>query len=131
MTARAPVEVVTSFLDAFQCGDFELARSFLSNERFSYRGPIDRFDSADEFIVDISRIGAILKRIELRRIFADGDEVCAIVTYVTTIEDIANTRAANWARVENERIVSIESFLDARAYARMFDPQLTQSPTGE
>jgi len=120
----APLDVVNGFLDAIEAGDLDTAASFLSSAHFSYRGPIDRFHSADEFLADIARLSSILKRIERRRFFADGDEVVAIVTYVTTVEDIANTRAAHWVRVADGRIVSIEGFLDARAYARMFEPEL-------
>lgn len=119
-----PVDVVTEFLDAVETGDMVGAARVLSGDRFSYRGPIDHFTSADEFIADLSKLGSILRRIDRRRIFADGDEVCAIVTFVTTIEDIANTRAVHWVHVEEGRIVSIEGFLDARAYARMFEPEL-------
>ena len=121
---RRPVDVVTEFLDAVESGDMVSAARVLSGDRFSYRGPIDHFTSADAFIADLSKLSSILRRIDRRRFFADGDEVCAIVTFVTTIEDIANTRAVHWVRVEDGSIVSIEGFLDARAYARMFDPEL-------
>ena len=119
-----PVEIVTEFLDAVENGDFRRAGQMLSSEGFSYRGPIDQFDTAKAFLDDLARISTILKRIERRRFFSDGNEVCAIVTYVTTVEDVANTRAAHWLRIENGLIVSIEGFLDARAYARMFEPEL-------
>ncbi len=121
--APAPVDVVNDFLDAVETGDMERASECLSSDSFSYVGPIDRFERAEDLIEDLSRLGTILKCIERRRVFVDGDEVCVIVTYVTTVDDIANTRAAHWVRVENGRIVSIEGFLDTRNFARMFEPQ--------
>ena len=119
-----PAELVISFLDAVEQRNFAAAKRHLSSTEFSYHGPIDHFDNRDDFIADIARLETILKRIERRRLFCDGDEVCIIVTYVTTVEDIASTRAAHWVRVHDGTIVSIEGFLDARAYARMFDPEL-------
>jgi len=117
------LDVVNSFFDAMEARDFERAETLLSADDFSYVGPIDNFDNAGAFIRDISRIGSILEGLNRRRMFVDGDEVCAIVTYETTLEVIESTRIAHWIRVEQGRITRIESFFDARAYAGMFDPQ--------
>jgi ketosteroid isomerase-like protein len=116
-------EVVNAFLDAIESRDFERAETLLSAERFSYQGPIERFDSAADFIGSISRIGSILEDLKRRRMFVDGEEVCAIVTYETTLEAIESTRTAHWIRIEHGRITRIESFFDARPYADMFDSE--------
>ena len=121
---ETPIEIVTEFLDAVEQGNSQRAGRMLSSDQFSYRGPIDHFDNVEAFLDDLAKLSTILKRIERRRLFSDGNEVCAIVTYVTTIEEVANTRAAHWLKIENGLIVSIEGFLDARAYARMFEPEL-------
>ncbi len=55
--------------------------------------------------------------------FVQGDEVCAILTYETTMDELESTRMAHLIRVSEGRISSIESFFDVRAYARMFDTE--------
>lgn len=123
MTAPTPLDIVNAFLDAIEARDFDRAAAYLSSNGFSYQGPIDCFESADAFIKDISSVGTILERIERRRMFVDGDEVCAILTYETTIDELESTRIAHWIRVSDGHISRIESFFDVRAYARMFDPE--------
>ena len=116
-------DVINAFLDAIESRDFDRASTFLSTERFNYRGPIDQFDDPKAFIEDISSIGTILKRIERHRVFVDDDEACVIATYFTTIEDLQSTQVAHWIRLEHGKITNVESFFDVRAYARMFDPE--------
>jgi len=116
-------DIISDFLDAVENRDFDRALSFLSAEEFSYRGPIDHFDDPKVFIQDISTIGTILKSIERRRVFIDGNEACVIATYYTTMADLQTTRVAHWIRLKHSKIISVESFFDVRAYARMFDPE--------
>ncbi len=118
-----PAETVIAFLDAFESLDFDAARALLADGDFRYDGPIDHFRDAAAFIDNISNIGQILERIERRQVFAEGGEVCVICTFWTTIDEIEHTRVALWCHVEAGRITRIESFLDVRAYARMFDPE--------
>ena len=122
-TEHSALDVVNKFFDAVEARDFERAQALLSADNFSYEGPIERFDNAAAFVQSFSRIGSILEALKRRRMFIDGDEVCAILTYETTLEAIESTRIAHWICVEQGRITRIESFFDARAYARMFEPE--------
>jgi len=114
--------VVEDFLDAFERADFTRLSALLVSDGFSFEGPIDRFDSPADFVRDLEKYALILKRIERRRLFVDGREACAVLTFVTSVADIEQTRVVVWVRTDAAgRIVRIESFLDARAYARMFE----------
>ena len=121
--APTALEVVTAFFDAVEARDFERAQTLLSADNFSYEGPIEKHRNAAAFIQSISRFGTILESLERRRIFVDGDEVCALMKYETSIESIESMRIAHWLRVEQGKITRIESFFDARGYAAMFDTQ--------
>ena len=113
---------VEGFLEAFEHADFARVQSLLSREAFSYEGPIDRFEAVGPFIVDLEKYALILKRIERRRLFVDGHEACAVLTFVTSVSDIERTRAVVWVQTDDGGLITrIESFLDARAYARMFE----------
>jgi hypothetical protein len=117
------------FLKAFEAGDFEQIQACLAPSGFEFEGPVDRFDDAGEFVRDLEKYTLILKRIERRRIFVDGREGCAVLTFVTSVSDIERTRVVVWVKTDtNGRIVRIESFLDARAYTRMFEEAALISP---
>jgi hypothetical protein len=121
VTEQHTQDVVDAFIDAIESRDFDRAAGYLSREQFSYRGPMQGFDDPDDFISDISRVGAILKRIDRRKIFVDGSEVCVIYDFVSTLSELASTRVALWIGVRNGKIASIEVFFDAHAYASMFE----------
>lgn len=114
-------DLVDCFLDAIEAREFEQAQRCLSGDEFFYLSPIETFANAADFIADASRVGPILKRIDRRKLFVDGDEACAIFNLITTIDALANTRVAQWMKVRNGKIVSIEVFFDAHAYSSMFE----------
>jgi ketosteroid isomerase-like protein len=116
---RETTAVVEAFLDAFDDNDFEGMRVQLAGG-FVYDGPLDHFSDPDSFVKDLEKYGQVVRRIERRRLFVDGDEACVILTFVTTIQDIERTRMAMWLRVEDGKIARIEGFLDPRAYVHMF-----------
>lgn len=115
-----PKQIVQAYLDAIAERDFERARRLLADECFSQRSPIASYDSADAYVADITRVGAILERIERRRMFVDGEDVCVVVNYVTRMDRRQVTPVVHWMRVEQGRISSIESFFDARGYDEMY-----------
>lgn len=114
-------EIVRAYFDAIANRDFQRVRSLLADNDFSTRSPISTFDNADAYVADISRIGPILENIEQRKIFVDGDDVCAILDYVTRMDRRLVSPVAHWFHLANGKIVSIESFFDARGYAEMFE----------
>lgn len=115
-----PAEVVNAYLDAIAAGDFVRARRCLADQDFSNRSPISTFDNADAFIADISRVGAILERLERRKLFVDGNDVCVILDYVTYMEKRQVTPVVHWMRVVGGKITTIETFFDARIYEALF-----------
>jgi ketosteroid isomerase-like protein len=114
-------EVVERFLAAFEEGDFEAARRCLGEERFAYLGPTRAFERADAYLADLAHMRLILKRLEVRRVFSDGDDVCVIFDFHSTLADLAHNRVAEWFTVAGGRIVRIEVFLDASPYNRLFE----------
>jgi hypothetical protein len=121
MSAPPADAVVLAFLDALEQRDFERAAGYLSRERFSYVGPTSHFDSAADFLSDISRIGPILKSFQRRRTFVDGSDVMVVFDFIATIPELSNTRVAEWLRVEDGLITYMELFFDAHAYVSMFE----------
>lgn len=120
MAELSPRDVVDAYFGAIAARDFEQARRWLADEGFSSCSPIASFDDADAYIADVSRVGPILEGLRHRHTVADGEEVCAVVEYVTHFDRRVVSPVAYWMRVRNGRIAAIESYFDARAYAEMF-----------
>lgn len=121
METSDPAKVVNTYLDAIAAGDFARARRCLADQGFSNRSPISTFDSADAFVADISRVGAILERIGRRKMFVDGNDVCVILDYVTYMDKRQVTPVVHWMRIAGGKITGIETFFDARVYEALFE----------
>lgn len=120
MSQQSPESIVTAFIDAIEARDFECARRYLSDTQFSYHSPVSRTDDADTFVIIISRVGPILEGIERRRTFVDGNNVCSILNYRTTMEALQEVPVVQLATVADGKIVALEALFDASAYNRMF-----------
>ncbi|MGE0372037.1 MAG: nuclear transport factor 2 family protein [Gammaproteobacteria bacterium] len=113
--------VMLRFLDALVERDFSRARACLSDNGFVYSSPLSVFNDPDAFITDISRLGAILEKLETRRLFADGAEVCVIVNFKVRMAELSSIDVALWASVERDRITSMDAFFDGRKYDALFE----------
>jgi limonene-1,2-epoxide hydrolase len=121
MSPETPVEVVSAYLDAFEDRDFERARQYLSDSTFHYRSPVTQVNNADAFTSIISRIGPILERIERRKIFTKGDEVCVIMHIITSMEGMKDMPLVQLAKVADGKITDMEVFFDASEYNKLFE----------
>ncbi len=119
MSRQSPESIVTAFIDAIEARDFECARGYLSDTQFTYRSPVSRTDNADTFIALISRIGPILERIERHRTFIDGNDVCSILHFRTTMEALKEVPVVQLATVAAGKIIALETFFDASEYNKM------------
>jgi hypothetical protein len=124
MKTQTPDEVVAALLDAFEARDFERARTFLSDDTFSYRSPIESFASADAFISNIARVGPILERIDRCKTFVDGNEVCSVLKVHTTMDTLDAAPVAQLATVVDGKITAMEAIFDATEYNRMIVPHV-------
>jgi len=121
MTEPAAGKIVTAFLDALEARDFERLRTFLSDTGFSYRSPVSMTDNVDDYITLISRVGPILEGIERVRTFVDGDDVCSILRFRTTMETLKEVAVVQLTTVTDGKIVAMEVFFDASEYNKMFE----------
>jgi hypothetical protein len=75
------------------------------------RGPATTRTSAADFLGALKRLGAIHVRTDVKRVFADGDEVCVIYDFVTDTPAGA-LPTIEWMRFEGDRIRSINLYYD-------------------
>lgn len=121
MPSETPVELVERYFDAILARDDVAVRTCLADRGFLYQSPIGTFTDADAFSQFVSMTGGILYDIERRRTFADGDDVCHWLVFLTQMSERISTPAVQWARVKDGRIVSIELLFDPYRYRRLFD----------
>ncbi|HWU87803.1 MAG TPA: nuclear transport factor 2 family protein [Kofleriaceae bacterium] len=109
---------VEQFHGHFANKDWARARELLHDD-LSFEGPIDRFSRADDYIQAVRRLDAICKRVEVRKVLVDGDDVCVIWDMITDTP-IGTAPIAEWFHVSGQKIDRVRVFFDARPFAAMF-----------
>ena len=119
MAGAESARIIEAYFKAFEERNFDQVRACLS-ESFSYTGPTARFDSPDSFLENIWHVGQILHRIEIRKTFVEGDNVCSILNFHVHLDEPRRVPVVQWAIVTEGEIASIEVFFDATEYSLMF-----------
>ncbi|MCK8516881.1 nuclear transport factor 2 family protein [Methylonatrum kenyense] len=120
--------LVETFLQAIEMHDPEGARACLADEGFHYRSPISEFTDADSFIADMTYRTGIVQRMEIRKAFADGNDLCHILSVHIQISSRVRVDAVIWSRVLDGRIQWMEVLFDAYPYRALF-PAGTEPPS--
>jgi ketosteroid isomerase-like protein len=111
-------QVAEEFFAAWTGKDFDRARALLHDD-LSFTGPIDTFDNADAYLRAIQGLSQIVTGADRRKVFVDGDDVCVI--YDLKTGPVPSAPTAEWYRVRDGRIASIQVFFDARPFAPLFE----------
>lgn len=120
---NTPEAIVESYMNAIGERDFDKARGYLSDNNFYYTSPIGNYDDADKFIHSLFGIGPVLEKVEIEKLFTNGNEVMAIIDIMTTLRGYTKYHLAMWFRIEKTRIAAIDAIFDASAYKEMFIEQ--------
>ncbi len=110
-------EIVMKLQEALEKLDFAGARSLLHDD-VMVQGPIESFQTADSYIEATKQLAAIVERIDIKKIFADGDDVCLLYDMVTSLP-VATTFIAEWYQVSGNKIRSIRGVYDPLPFTRM------------
>ena len=111
-------EIVLGFQKALGGGDWDVARQFLSN-RLSFVGPFESLDRPEPVLDALRRLHPIIERIEPKKMFVDGDDVCMLYDMVTKTP-AGTAFICEWYRVKGDKIASIRVVFDARPFAPLF-----------
>jgi|SRR5437762_5449794 len=115
MTMADAAEIVSDFRQTMGRGDFASARRLLRDD-LSFRGPIGVFDTADAFIEAWKALPMVVERVEVRKVFADGGDVCVLFDLVTK-RPAVTVLVAEWYRVTDGQIAMMRAVFDARPFA--------------
>ncbi len=111
-------EIVKSYQTALGAGDFAAARKLMQDD-MTFQGPFDTFHTADEYLEAVKRLAAIIQRIDLRKVFVDGEDVCVLYDMVTNTP-AGTAFIAEWYQVQGGKIAALRAVFDARPFAALF-----------
>jgi limonene-1,2-epoxide hydrolase len=111
-------EIVEQYKEAMGRADFAAARKLLHDDLF-FQGPLDTFHQADDYIAASQRLANIIQRIDVKKIFADGNDVCVLYDMVTNTPT-GTAFIVEWYQVRGDKIGELRAVFDARPFAPMF-----------
>jgi ketosteroid isomerase-like protein len=110
-------KIVSTFFEALGRGDFAHARNSLHDE-FEFQGPIDTFSSPAPFLEALRQLHHIVERVDVKKMFVDGNDVCVLYDMVTRTP-AGTAFIAEWYRVAGDKIASMRAVFDARPFVSM------------
>jgi ketosteroid isomerase-like protein len=113
-----PIEVAQSFKAALGKGDVAAARKLMHDD-MTFQGPLEAFSAPEPYLAALGKLASIVERIEVKKLFADGDDVCMLYDMVTRTP-AGTAFIAEWLQVRDGRIAKIRTVFDARPFAAMF-----------
>ena len=118
MTSESAGEIVQSYQMALGKGDFASARALMRDD-MTFQGPFDTFHTADAYLVPLKQLATIIERIDLKKVFVDGDDVCVLYDMVTNTP-AGTAFIAEWYQVRGGKIASLRAVFDGRPFAPLF-----------
>jgi len=118
MSMASAKEIVERYKAAMGRGDFTAARQLLHDDLL-FQGAIDTFNRADEYLEASKRLANIIQRIDVKKVFAEGNDVCVLYEMVTNTP-AGTAFIVEWYQVRGEKIGSLRAVFDARPFAALF-----------
>ena len=112
-----PKETVLAFQKAIEKKDFTAARK-LVHDNLEFRGPLDTFHKADDYLHTIQKLSSIVEGVEILKVFEDGNDVGLFCDLTTKV--VGTAFVAEWYKVSDGKIMSVRVVFDARPFAAMF-----------
>jgi len=118
MGSTSAGEVVESYRTALGSGEFATARKFMQ-DNMTFQGPFDTFSTADQYLEASRRLATIIQRIDVKKVFIDGDDACVLYDMVTNTP-AGTAFIAEWYHVTGGKIAALRAVFDGRPFAAMF-----------
>jgi hypothetical protein len=114
-----PNVVVDRYLDSFYRGDFDTARTLLSND-LSFKGPFVQVDGADRFVASADGLRQIVRGHRTLRQWQDGNEVSTL--YQMQLETPAgkgSVLVSEWNTVREGKVASAVLVFDTAEFQKL------------
>ena len=89
------------------------------HDDLAFYGPIDTFNQADDYLAASKRLANIIQRIDVKKVFVDGNDVCVLYDMVTNTP-AGTAFIAEWYQVSGGKIAALHAVFDARPFAALF-----------
>ncbi|HYV65099.1 MAG TPA: nuclear transport factor 2 family protein [Myxococcales bacterium] len=114
-----PKSLAIEYLDAVGKKDLARVEELLAPD-LKFTGPAMARATSQEFISALKRLGAIHVRNDVKKAFADGNDVCVIYDFVTDTPAGA-LPTIEWLHFEEGRISSINLYYDRVPWKSVMD----------
>lgn len=121
-TMHPSEKLVRAWVAAFYGGDAETARRHLADD-VAFVGPSAQFHGADALVRTMGHVAPGVERVEIERVFVDGDEVALFYDLVLD-HAVRRMSIAEWDTLRDGKIASIRLVLDT-------GPFTPRAPKGE
>jgi len=101
--AVAPQVRAVSYFEALARKDRAAIRAMLVDDG-SFIGPLQSFTEADAFMNEADIFMRLTKKVDIKRVLADGDDVCIFWDYTTIVPSIPVIPVAAWLTIEADKI---------------------------
>lgn len=109
-----PKTIALTYIDACARKDFDAVAPLLSRD-FSFVGPGNALTGPAPYLAVLRHIGRVWLRSDVKRVFADGADVCVIYDFVTDTPAGA-VPIVEWLRIEGGQIQSVTLVFDRVAF---------------
>ncbi len=107
---RDPKSIALAYIDGCGRKDLDAVAPLLAPD-IHFAGPSGTIDGAEPYLAVLRKIGVVWVRSDVRKVFADGNDVCVIYDFVTDTPAGA-VPTVEWLHVEDGRIRSVNLFFD-------------------
>jgi ketosteroid isomerase-like protein len=114
-----PKALAIEYLEAVGKKELTRVEELLAPD-LKFTGPAMARSTSQEFISALKRLGAIHVRNDVKRVFADGNDVCVIYDFVTDTPAGA-LPTIEWLHFEEGRIRSIHLYYDRVPWKSVMD----------
>ncbi len=118
MAAMDARETAQAYFEAWRRKDFAAERELLHDD-VSFVGPYDTFDNAGDIIAAVTQLAGLVRDLELRKVFAEGDDACIIYDLVPNAQ-VPSVTMVELIHVRDGRIDSVRVIFDTGAFSAMF-----------
>ena len=105
-----PKSIAVAYVEGCGRRDLRAVEHLLAPD-ISFVGPGSSTRGAPAYLAILERLGPVWAGSEIRKVFADGPDVCVIYDFVTSTP-AGKVPIVEWLRVVDQRIASVELFFD-------------------
>lgn len=113
-------QLIETYHNAWTSGDFTTARACLADD-LDFKGSIDTFSKADDFVAALTRFEGMLHRVTLLKSVFDQDSA-ALLYDCDTAGPAGVIRTAEFFTAKNGKISEIRLVFDASELRKMMQP---------